>query len=416
MPWAFKLFGTLADPVHKSALNELTGEYGCQRRYRYQRDAEADGTERESRGTVNPHLACGTAMHETIARALNNPRVRDHLLRVDGAELAELSTKQQLESRVRATFSHELRVAADGRDIDWGREDAESMISERVDMCVGVLGSLCKYVRRVVAVEPGFIFELEGIWYSGHIDLVFEPADAPGTLGVADWKSSKQKPHPLELAHGWEQGLYAAALTRGVMLPRESVALDKRDDGTWSGVVTFIDPADVDVDFGGEYSEVIRPTRWQAERDGLETALKRLASGDVQHADAFTPGAYPTRVYHVHARDFVPYEKSGGKEAKRVEDLAHYGLTAPARVKYVAGEMRGPGWLPAEVHEHDVSRLALRARGVVGTVRMGRFFDAVREHCERCPFKRECLTSGYSPRGDELAALQSELKKAGIPL
>lgn len=415
MAWPHKQYGTIPDPVHKSHLNELTGEYGCPRRFKYQRDAETDGTVAH-KPQVNCHLACGTAAHETIARALNNPKVRDHLLRVPGAEMPELATKDQLESRVRATFSHELRVAADGREIDWQDENPEQMISERVDMVVGTLGTLCAYARKVVAVEPGFIVELEGVWYSGHIDLIFEPHDAPeGGIGICDWKSGKTKPDEIELAHGWEAGIYSAACERGVFLPRECVDIHKADDGQWVGRVVYVDDERADGTALEQASTVIRPTRWQAERDGLEDALKHLAAGDfANHAEAFTLNTYPSRCYHVHMRDFVPYQKSGTKAAKRPEDLVHYGLAHAGNVKYVAGDLRGPAWLPVELHAHDVARLAYRARNVIGTVRMGRFVDLVREHCRRCPFKSDCLTGGYGPRGDDLTVLQDTLKKAGL--
>lgn len=422
MPWPYQKYGTTPDPVHKSHLNELTGEYGCPRRFRYQRDAEHaeahGGAARELKATLNCHLACGTAAHETVARALSNPRVRDHLLLVPGAALPELDARDKLESRVRATFSHELRAAADGREIDWGTEDAESMISERVDMIVGTLGTLCRYASKVLAVEPGFIVELEGVVYSGHIDLVFEPRENFAGVGIADWKTGKSKPDPLELAHGWEAGIYSAACELGVFLPREAVKLDKHPDGTWSGTVYFTTPGLHDDGVPRAVPvTVTRPSKWQAERDGLETALQYLWTHEpsgVTHADAFRLNQYPTHVYHVHMRDFVPYQKAGDKQAKRPEDLEYYRLDRPGKVKYVAGDLRGPGWLPVALHANDVARLAYRARNVVGTVRMGRFFDLVREHCNRCPYKQDCLTGGYAPRGDELTALQDTLKKAGL--
>lgn len=420
MPWPFKQYGTTADPIHKSHLNELTGEYGCPRRFRYQRDAEHAAMRGEPDPTgrtattgatrVNAALACGTAVHETIARALNNqaaladllsPRAADHSLLVGGVELGE---------RVRRTFEHELRIAADGRDIDWGKDSPDDMVRDRIAMIVGVLRSLHRYARSVIAAEPGFICELEGQWFSGHIDLIFEPVDgAPGDVAICDWKTGASKPHPLELAHGWEAGVYSLACLDGAFLPREAVTLAPVDQrgGGWVGSATLTDDA------GDVTVSELRPTRWQAERDALEEALKRIARG-ATHPLAYRIGRYPSRVYHVHLRDFVPYQKAGTKQAKRAEDLAWYRLEQPATVKYAAGDFRGPAWLPVELHEHDVRRLAYRTRNVVGTVRMGRFPDYVREHCQRCPFARDCLTDGYAARGDELAALESTLKQAGL--
>jgi hypothetical protein len=391
MAWDYKRYGLIPDPVHKSHLNELTGEYGCAKRFRYQRDAEfapaADGGAPEK--ALNYHLACGTAAHETIARALNNVAVRERILA--GQTIAE--------ERIRATFEHELRVAADGRDIDWRDESADAVIGERIAMVQGVFATLPKYVEGIVAVEPGFIVQLEGVWYSGHIDLVYVPRGLPDALGICDWKSGESKPHPIELAHSWEAGIYSAALQRGVFLPRERVSLTRRSDGDWRGQCGAVD--------------ITRRSRWQAERDGLEDALKLIAAGN-ELGGQFTLEQYPARVYHVHMRDFVPYVKAGTKNAKRPEDLEYYGLEREAKVKYTAGEWRGPGWLPVHLHENDIARLAHRTRNVIGTVRMGRFIDFVREHCQRCPFARDCLTGGYSARGDELAELESNLKKAGL--
>jgi hypothetical protein len=418
MPWPHKQYGSIPDPIHKSHLNELTGEYGCPRRFRYQRDAEHAAMRGDPDPTgrvaptgatrVNAALACGTAVHETIARALNNAAAREDLLSPRAADHSLLVGGVELGDRVRRTFEHELRIAADGRELDFGKESPDDMVRGRIAMIVGVLRALHRYVRRVIAVEPGFICELEGVWYSGHIDLVYEPVDgAPGDVAICDWKTGASKPHAIELAHGWEAGVYSLACLQGGFLPREAVTLTKHD-GTWCGRVDF-----------GDAPPVVehRPTRWQAERDALESALKYMAAPDAPaHPTAFRVGRYPKRVYHVHLHDYVPYQKAGTKQAKRAEDLDWYGIQPgdSTTVKYVAGDLRGPAWLPVELHEHDVRRLAHRTRNVVGTVRMGRFVDLVREHCQRCPFARDCLTDGYAARGDELAALESTLRQAGL--
>lgn len=395
MPWDFKRYGSTFDPVHKSHLNELTGEYGCPRRFRYQRDAEQlDDTAQADASDAQPKplkaaLACGTAVHETIARALNNLVVRDGLLR------GQMPT----DKRVRDTLVDELAAAADGRELDWGKDKRDEEIADCVAMVQGLFESLPKYVEGVVAVEPGFVCEVEGVYYCGHVDMVFVPRGEPAALGIADWKTGASKPDPLELQHGWEAGIYSAALLRGQFLARERVVLTPRDGGGWVGQCGA--------------ARVEATSRWVAERRALEGALQGIAQGaDLDAQFAFEQ--YPARIYHVHLRDFVPYQKSGAKEAKRPEDLDWYGLQSPARVKYEAGQRRGPAWLPVALHENDLPRLAYRSRTVVGTVRMGRFFDLVREHCRRCPFARDCLTGGYSARGDELTELQANLRKAGL--
>jgi hypothetical protein len=134
--------------------------------------------------------------------------------------------------------------------------------------------------------------------------------------------------------------------------------------------------------------------------------------GDAQ-VDCVTYGEYPAEVWHVHAADFVPYKKAGKKAVKRREDLAWYGYESPQTPHvYAAGEHRGPGWLPVQVTEYDLPRLAHRLRAVIGSIRMGRFIDQVGERCARCPYSRDCLTSGYSPRAnsDDARAIERALR------
>lgn len=391
MPWNYRRFGTLAQPIHKSDLVEITGDYGCPRRFRYQQDELADNDNgRPSSPTVHAKTALGSAVHETISRALTNPAV-----------LAAVLSDGPLPSveRVRATLEHEFRLACDGRLVEWNGDTPDDLITERVDMVRGALATIAERVAEVVAIEAGFCVELDGTHMAGHVDLVYRPKRAPDTLALADWKTGASKPHALELDHGWEAAIYSLALRDGVFLPREYVQLEAHAAGGWEARC--------------HTHAVVRPTRWQAERDGLEAALGSIAAGEAV-SGAVRYGVFPSEIHVVHLADFVPYRKAGKKRLTRPEDCEHYGAPAGTEVRYAAGELRGPGWLPVARKENDIRRLAHRLRAVVGTVRMGRFLDLVGERCSRCRYAADCLTGGYAPRGAELAELETSLREAGL--
>lgn len=381
--WNPRRFGSVDDPIHKSHLNTLTGDHGCPKRFWYERTA---GPERASRGTVSASLACGSAVHETIARALSNPELCARILHGGGVVSR---------ARVRATFWEELERDLGGRMIEWGRTTDDDYVS----MVHGALDQLHQHVAAVVQLEGGFTVQLGDLHFAGHVDLIYRPRAAPHALALADWKTGKTKPDPIELDHGWESGVYSAALRWGTFLGREHVALSRCDDGQWQGLC--------------HGRAVTAPTRWQAERDALEAGLDELARGR-SHAHAVQHGEFPHEIRHVHLRDYVPYLKAGSKEVKRAEDIVHYQLSGPGRVRYVAGQHRGPAWIPVARTEHDVPRLKHRLRTVVGTVRMGRFLDLVGERCNRCPYAQRCLTDGYAPEGAELDTVTAAFREAGL--
>lgn len=390
MAWNYKRFGTVDFPIHKSHLNTLTGDFGCPRRFQYEMDCLAGAVERSSgdRGIISGTLACGSAAHETIARALTNPEVRAAVLAGPGAVSR---------ARVRATFWEELETEAGTRQIDWGKASDD----EYVDMVHGLLDQLHTYAADIVQLEAGFTMQLEGLYFAGHVDVIYRPVSAPHTLALGDWKTGKTKPDPIELNHGWEAGLYSAAMRFGTFLGREHVAFEQAADGQWVGTC--------------HGRSVTRSTHWQAERDALEAGLDEIARGK-PHPGSIYFGEFPAEIHHVHLRDYIPYRKAGTKAAKRVEDLKHYGLTSAGQVAYKSGDRRGPAWLPVRRDESEVPRLKHRLRTVVGTVRMGRFLDLVGERCNRCPFSQQCLNNGYAPRGEELEQLTRAFQEAGLDL
>lgn len=400
MPWNPRLFGKPACPIHKSDLEEISGPYGCPRRFKYRRDAEADGASSahaDRQGKVSAKTALGSAVHEAIARALTHPQVVARVLAGPGGVTFDT---------VRSALVREFNVEVGGRDVDWGKDNASDLMDERAAMVFGLLDNLHRHVAEIIMVEPAFTAVSADYVTAGHVDLLYRPRAAPSTLAITDWKTGAQKPHAIKLAHGWESGLYSNAVHSGAFIDRKHVEL--------APVVAHLPHGSAAMWHarGGRHS-IARPTRFQAQRDCLELMLADIAAGEVL-ADARTFHQFPSAIYHVHLGDYVPYEKAGKKEAKRPEDLIHYNLSVPAKVSYVAGDLRGPAWLPVARTEHDIPRLEDRLRTIVGTVRMGRFLDIVDEHCIRCSFKLDCLTRGYAPRGEELAQVESVLREAGI--
>lgn len=390
MAWPYRQFGTRSFPIHKSHVNTITGTHGCPRRFQYEMDLLVGAAERDSagRGIISASLACGSAAHETIARALSNPELR-------AAVLAGPAAVNR--TRVKATFWEELEAELQGRTIDWGKQAPDDYI----DMVHGALEHMHEHVADVVMLEAGFTLQLDGLYLAGHIDLMYRPRAAPTALGLGDWKTGKTKPDPIELNHGWEAGIYSAAMRYGTFLGREHVSFTRTASSEWVGTC-------------GARS-VTRSTRWQAERDALEAALDDIAQG-AEHPGTQRFEEFPAEIRHVHLRDYIPYRKAGAKQAKRAEDVAYYGLTQPASVLYKAGDMRGPAWLPVRRDEREVPRLKHRLRTVVGTVRMGRFLDLVGERCNRCAFATQCLNDGYAPRGEELAQLARAFEEAGLDI
>lgn len=396
--WRFQRYGSIDDPIHKSHLNALTGDYGCPRAFRFARDAQAAGRPDDEAAAVSGRAAAGTATHETIARALAVPELCDRIL--SGGKVSH--------DAVSRVYWDEWDREVDGRAVRWRDDDKPDAVhADRVTMIHGLLGDMHRYVARVELVEAGFIVLCGEYWLSGHIDLVYRPRARPNTIALADWKTGASKPTELELDHGWEAGVYSAAVHGGLFLPREQLQVSRTEAGR------------ARVTCGAHTVE--HASRYIAERDALERALIDLgratmtadrtpAGLDVRAFGGPSGAGYPSEIYHVALSDYVPYQKAGRKAVKRPEDLRFHGYDSPRSHAYKAGDRRGPAWLPVRVTEHDIPRLQSRLRNVVGMVRMGRFIDQVGEKCRRCPWADDCLSSGYAPRGDDRAQLERHLR------
>lgn len=403
MPWDFKRYGSPADPVHKSHLNAITGDYGCPRKFKYEMDARADAAPGiDERQTISGKAAIGTAAHETITRALSNEEVRAALW--NGSTISV--------ERVERVLEEEYKRELGGRTPQWYADDAEDGGTETIDnvaiMVRGILNSLPRYVHEIVAMEAGFIAPVGDYWISGHVDLIYRPRANPTTLALADWKTGKVKPLEIELDHGWEAGVYACALRHGYWLRREHLQSAPTNDGrTW-------------VCFNG--FECTHPSRYIAERTVMEQALSAEACAWAGQREVMgrmaapwqpTFNLFPSEIHTVQASDFVPYKKAGSKMVKRPEDLRFYHYDSPRKHKYEAGQPKGPAWLPVKLSEYDLPRLDARLRNVVGMIRMGRFIDQVGSRCLHCSYARDCLTHGYAPRGDERDQLERALRALG---
>jgi hypothetical protein len=317
---------------------QLSSKYSCPKRYYYQR------TQPEASPRSSGKAALGTATHAVLARALTTR-----------------PTSLDLEQQLRAAL--ELEPA-----IDWYDDDPDKLIRERAAMIRGVLAELDQWVLRVIACESAFIAPFDRYWLSGHIDLIYEPKATPGTIALADWKTSAEKPAQVELDHGWEGAVYSAGLRDGIFI-----------------------------------SEGI--SREATERELIERAL----SGPITP----TYGVFPSHIYQVHLGDYVPYVRKGSRWVSRIEDLRRWGYDSPRDHAYVAGDTRGGAWMPIALHEGDLRRLSARLRSTVGPVRMGAFPDRITEGCVRCPHRNPCLTSGYQSTDTAELALLKQLATLG---
>ncbi len=332
------MYGGVHDPIHKSHLMQLSSKYSCPKRYYYQR------TQPEASPRSSGKAALGTATHAVLARALTTRH-----------------SSLDIEAQLRAAL--ELESA-----IEWYDDDPAKLIAERAAMVRGVLADLDRWVLRVIACESAFIAPFDRYWLAGHIDLVYEPIEAPGTIALADWKTGAEKPSQIELDHGWEAGVYSAGLRHGLFIP-EGIS-----------------------------------------HESTELALiERALSAPIEP----TYGVFPSHIYQVHLGDYVPYARKGSRWVSRIEDLRRWGYDSPRDHAYIAGQPRGGAWMPIALHEGDLRRLSSRLRSTVGPVRMGAFPDRITEGCSRCPHRSPCLTSGYQSTDSAEIALLKQLATLG---
>lgn len=371
----------------------MLGAFGCPAKFRYRKQSNHDGREDDDddRHELDGARASGTAVHEVLRHIISEGRTpigyTDHAL---GA-FWDAEMLRQVPSSVGRGFD----------SFHWS--SITSFESEREAAIAMLHGGL--RIAGAGSVEPllaeaCFIAPLpSGLWIEGHVDLIFQRRKTR-CLGMLDWKTGKQLPHPIELQHGWEAAIYSAALARGIFVPYYVV-----DDVRTSGLVR-------DELTDEQVAGILAAPSY---RDAAHSLVRSLARSHWEDGEALPGyvrvfGRHPSETYHVHLRDFVPYKRGGSKRVDRAEHLRFYQRAEPGNVSYAAGEQRGPGAYEIFRSENDNFRLDHQLRQVVASVRMGHFPAAIGQACVRCPFKQPCFTAGYEAKGDDAKQMVADLK------
>jgi hypothetical protein len=419
--WNYQQFGQLHDPVHKSYMNYFVGEFACMKSFKLSRDAEARGEFSEH---ANGKSLLGTAGHETIRRALNNPELRAKLLD-GGYKFAPGS--------VRKVLALEYEKAKGELEVRWyGKDDEDDTLDTVEQQVESLLCDLHNHVAALELVEAGFIAKIGDIWVEGHIDLAFRPKSNPEQWAITDWKTGKRLPHQIVLDHGFESGFYSAGLRNGICVPPELVT-------EWKRLACDDRPIPLDA------FEVPLLVGSRDDREAMHVVLRALArmreAGRELPEGVVTPGVFPEVIRLTMLQDYLTYQKnsSASKEVKRPEEIAHWMALSnggtlmvvpdektptgkekkPVRVfdpetnaaRFFRGMQKGPAWYAANRREDDIARLETLLRDIVGWVRMGKFPpNGLGEKCTRCRWQGPCLTDGYQARGDEAKQLASIMK------
>lgn len=372
MSWDHRQYGTIADPIRQSDLNALTSSYACSKQFQFRKIEDSEGTRSER--SAGWKRVIGNATHQVFDRILVNAKAK--------VLAGWVPSLEQVSAALRA----EMEIACEGLPISWrngkGKPDADAdhEIEEAAHMVRGGIKKLGEVAIDIVLVEAPFFvtFVRDGKTYCsiGTLDCAYRSKAKPDAIGLVDWKTGEQLLSQIVLNHGYQFGIYGDALAQGWFFPHKA-------------------------------------------------ALARFLALQVEHAlnpDApayvvgtcgeFQIGQFPEDIHVAHLRDHVPYSRAGDKKPNRPEQLEFYGITAGAKVKYVKGDARGPGWYRAHRTPADRARLIQSIHTIVGTVRLGRFLEHVDEKCERCSFSSRCLTEGFAPVGSEAKALEKIL--AGI--
>lgn len=347
MTWRHQKYGTRADPIRQSDLNDIASQYGCSRRFQLRKQAEAAG-EAPTYDTADSRRCLGTAVHQVIHLYLTHHH--DRILQRGEVPSAD---------SVRPLVARETVVAAEGLPIRWEKTTPAKAADEGVAMVRGFLASARERIHSVVLSEAPFLVEIDcgdgngsradryRYWLTGTIDLAYRPRHAPEQLGLVDFKGGSKRLPQIILDHSYQLGIYSYALAQGTFRPGED---DERVE------------------------------------------------------------QFPTELWICHLRDFIPYAKASRKKLTRPEEAAWYGVERGTTVKTSAGELRGPGWYRSARRETDLPRLRHSLRAIVGSVRRGTFYEALDEHCARCPFRGPCLTEGHAARGAERDEVEAALR------
>ena len=364
--WDHRQFGTRADPVRQSDLNQLASSYGCPKSFRFRKEEAASG-EAVERDHVRGATALGNSTHGAFEKYLAGP----HTARILAGEVPS-------DEAVRSIIRQGILEAAGTLPVEWGKDDPKTKVEEAVVMVRRGLEEVGKRAAEIVVVEEPFVAEIEcfgkSYWLKGTIDLAYRPKEDPSGLVLVDWKSGETRLSQIILDHGYQFGIYAHALEHGLFgeaerrigqFPTEILLGHLRDFLPYTKVTA---------------KTVTRPE--EAAFFGVELGTRV----ELPPAGGFPPPKLK--------KDGTPYKE---RERKRP-------------VTRVEVEQRGPVFYRARRKPADVERLKHSIRKLVSSVRMGAMVEFIGEHCERCPFKLPCLTDGHAVHGDEKRALDSALR------
>lgn len=373
--WNNRAWGTAKDPIRQSALNAFASQEGCGKRFKYERDAEAQGLDtKRTRAAWKPTL--GTAVHATIERALGNKLVCD----------AVLAHRMPPAERIDSVLADEMSKAAGDLQVDWHDDNPTNEMRKARWMVIGALRTVAQRVLRVIAVEAPFVVEIGGYHTSGTIDLIYEPREAPGSVDVADWKTGERRAAQAVLDHGYQVAIYGQAIEHGTLFP-----------GTEREMRLASPVNDVFIVQLREYVSLER----------MRAAHKALSFSSMARPELETELARKG------------WQLSANSTAAILTQLGKHGLATKSRQgKEVFWRATGSLeearldkeiWHRSRRAPDDVARLIVSLKNIVGTVRMGRFIERLGEQCSRCQFRMECLNAGHEMAPDAARELNDAL-------
>ena len=396
--WNWQKWGSPDDLIHQSDLNGLIGKFGCPAQFRYKKEERATGG--FSYENAGGKLAAGNAVHAVIHRVMRSPKAVRSMLDPDGDDLL-------MPEFIERAFDQEFAREVAGRHVDWYKVDGDKWRRDCLAMLGGVFDTMHKHVAEIVLAEAAFVYQLGGVWLTGAVDLIYRARLPDGStsprLSFADWKTGKQRPHQIDLDHGWQSGIYGNALRSAWFVPFERVPRveGERHRDTVEAICVRVALAQSTVDEADAGDDhILKATAPAALAELVE------AFGLVRFDE------YPERIRYVHLQDLIPYTRKQKKKLTRPEELTWAALDEPGTVQFEAGDHRGPAWYHVNRSENDTRRLRHLIKAVVGWVRFGRFPAAPGEMCSRCKFRKPCLTDGYQPIGAEkkrLDQIQTQL-------
>ena len=130
-PWDFTGWGTYLDPIHKSDLSSIVGQYGCSEQFRRKKNARALDPSMPKK--AGGKLITGNAGHAVIARILRAPLACQAAL-TPGYSFAAESIKE--------AFQEEYERLRAGRPVEWYKTNPEKWLAEQIKMIGGLMDDI----------------------------------------------------------------------------------------------------------------------------------------------------------------------------------------------------------------------------------------------------------------------------------